>query len=70
VELDPITAVFYVTERDYARLKPGQEAALSTDAYPGESFSGRIVRIAPVFRESTRQARVELRVANPDLRLK
>jgi RND family efflux transporter MFP subunit len=70
VELDPIVAVFFVTERDYARLRAGQPAVLATDAYPGETFSGRIERIAPVFRESTRQARVELRVANPDRRLK
>ncbi len=70
VELDPITAVFFVTERDYALLRPGQDALLSTDAYPDASFRGRIERIAPVFRESTRQARVELRVDNPDLRLK
>jgi RND family efflux transporter MFP subunit len=70
VELDPITAVFFVTEQDYARLQPEQHVLLNTDAYPDESFDGRIVRIAPVFRESTRQARVELQVANPELRLK
>lgn len=70
VELDPAIAVFYVTERDYARLRPGQPATLSTDAFPGETFVGAIQRIAPVFRESTRQARVELRVANAELRLK
>jgi len=70
VELDPITAVFFVTERDYARLRPGQQARLATDAFPGETFSAVIQRIAPVFRESTRQARVELQVDNPGLRLK
>jgi RND family efflux transporter MFP subunit len=70
VDLDPIKAVFFVTETDYALLAPGQEAELATDAYPGEVFSGRIVRIAPVFREATRQARVELGVENPGLRLK
>lgn len=70
VELDPITAVFFVTERDYALLSPGQSARLATDAYPGEGFSGHIARIAPVFQESTRQARIELEVANPQLRLK
>ena len=70
VELDPITAVFFVTEQDYARLQPGQPVLLSTDAYPDESFDGQILRIAPVFRENTRQARVELHVANPELRLK
>jgi RND family efflux transporter MFP subunit len=70
VELDPITAVFFVTERDYAQLERGQRASLTTDAFPAETFHGRIQRIAPVFREATRQARVELRVPNPDLRLK
>lgn len=70
VELDPITAVFFVTERDYARLQTGQPASLATDAFPDERFSGTIERIAPVFSESTRQARVELRVGNPELRLK
>ncbi len=70
VELDPIQAVFFVTERDYAQLQPGQTALLSTDAFPGETFLGDIQRIAPVFREATRQARVELRVANPEQRLK
>ena len=70
VELDPIKAVFFVTERDYALLAPGQEAELRTDAFSGEVFGGKIVRIAPVFREATRQARVELRVDNPERRLK
>lgn len=70
VELDPIKVIFYVTERDYAQLRPGQQASLTTDAYPGESFPAGIVRISPVFRENTRQAQVELKVDNPDLRLK
>ena len=70
VELNPITAVFSVTERDYALLKTGQVVTLRTDTYPGEAFRGRIARIAPVFRESTRQARVEVDVDNSDLRLK
>lgn len=70
VELDPITGVIFVAEKDYGRLQPGQGVSLATDAYPGESFSGRIERIAPVFREATRQARVELSANNPDHRLK
>jgi RND family efflux transporter MFP subunit len=70
VELDPITAVFFVTERDYARLEVGQQATLGTDAWPGVDFAGSVQRISPVFSETTRQARVELRVDNPDQRLK
>jgi RND family efflux transporter MFP subunit len=43
---------------------------LTTDAYPGEEYAGRIDRIAPIFRKSTRQARVEMTVENPQYRLK
>jgi RND family efflux transporter MFP subunit len=70
VELHPIVGVVYVTERDYARLKPGQPVILTTEAFPGEQFAGRIERIAPVFRKSTRQARIEMTVDNPQHRLK
>ena len=70
VELDPIVGVVFVTERDYAYLEPGQLVSLHTDAYPGEPFTGRIDRIAPVFRKSTRQARIEMTVDNPQHRLK
>jgi RND family efflux transporter MFP subunit len=70
VELNPIIGVVFVTERDYANLKPGQLVALTTDAYPGETYSGRIDRIAPVFRKSTRQARIEMTIDNSQHRLK
>jgi len=70
VELNPIIGVVFVTERDYARLEPGQFVSLTTDAYPGEQYTGRIDRIAPVFRQSTRQARIEMTIDNPRHRLK
>lgn len=70
VELDPILGVIFVTEKDYVKLKPGREAFLSTDAYPGERFAARIHRISPVFRQNTRQAKVELTVDNSKQRLK
>jgi RND family efflux transporter MFP subunit len=70
VDLDPVVVVVYVTERDYADLAPGQVVQLSTDAFGDETFEGSVDRIAPVFREQSRQARVELRVPNPDGRLK
>jgi RND family efflux transporter MFP subunit len=70
VELNPIIGVVFVSERDYAYLKPGQFVSLITDAYPGEPYPGRIDRIAPVFRQSTRQARIEMTIDNLQQRLK
>ncbi len=70
VELDPLIAVFNVTEADYASLHQGQSVRLSTDAYASEEFAGSIERIAPVFSEDTRQARVEIKVPNISQKLK
>lgn len=70
VGLQPMVAVVFVPERDYARLAAGQVATISTDAYPGEFFTGTVARVAPVFSQNTRQVRVELEVENKDLRLK
>ncbi|UCH81618.1 MAG: efflux RND transporter periplasmic adaptor subunit [Nitrospiraceae bacterium] len=70
VELNPITGVIYVTEKDYARVHPDQSVTLTTDTFPEDVFTGQINRISPVFRETTRQARIELRIDNPQQRLK
>ena len=70
IDLDELTAVIFVIERDFAKIVSGQQAAISTDAYPGSVFPGRVARIAPQLQESSRQARVEIAVPNPDRRLK
>jgi RND family efflux transporter MFP subunit len=70
LENDPLVAVVYVIERDYPKIRIGQSATLTTDAYPGKTFAGSIQRIAPLIRETSRQARVEIEVANRDHLLK
>jgi RND family efflux transporter MFP subunit len=70
VDLDPVVVVVHVTEADYAELAPGIPVSVRTDAFSGETFSGEISRVAPVFRATSRQARVEMTVANADGRLK
>jgi RND family efflux transporter MFP subunit len=67
---NPLTAVVYVIERDYPKVTIGQQAIVTTDAYPGRTFAGSITRIAPLLKESSRQARLEIEVPNPDLTLK
>ena len=70
VDLEPLTAVVHVTEADYGLLAIGNRAEVTTDAYPGQRFHGMVSRIAPVFDERTRQARMELAIDNPDRLLK
>jgi multidrug efflux pump subunit AcrA (membrane-fusion protein) len=70
LENNPLTAVVYVIERDYPKVTIGQQAVVTTDAYPGRTFTGSITRIAPLLKESSRQARLEVEVPNADLTLK
>ena len=70
IQLQPILAVIHVTDKDYFRLKIGQPAWISGSAFPGQDFNGRIVRIAPLLQEASRQARVEIEVENPEKLLK
>ncbi len=70
VDINPLRAVVQVPERDYGRLRPGQTVSLQADAWPGESFVGEVSRVAPVFREASRQARVEIQVPNEEYRLR
>ncbi|MGE9289557.1 MAG: efflux RND transporter periplasmic adaptor subunit, partial [Puniceicoccales bacterium] len=70
VDLNPLLGVVRVTERDYPLISPGDRVMIRADAYPDEVFEGVVSRIAPVFSEESRQARVEFDVANEDQRLK
>jgi RND family efflux transporter MFP subunit len=70
IELQPITAVIHVTAGEYFRLRPAQSALIAGSAFPGKEFNGRIVRIAPLLQEASRQARVEVEVDNPEHLLK
>ncbi len=70
IDIASVTAVVHVVEREYSRMRVGHEASLSTDAFPGRTFSGKVVRMAPLLKETSRQARVEIDIKNPDLALK
>jgi len=70
LENDPLTAVIYAIERDYPKVKIGQQSIVTTDAYPDRTFTGSVVRIAPLLKESSRQARVEIEIPNSDQPLK
>ncbi len=70
LDIDSLTAVINVIEQDYSKITIGQKAALSIDAFPGESFRGKVIRIAPLLNEKSRQGRVEVEVPNPKNRLR
>lgn len=70
LDIHSVTAVIYVIERDYSLVTIGKEAVVKTDAFPGKEFAGRVVRVAPLLKETSRQARVEIEIPNSEGLLK
>ena len=70
LDISKLIAVIHVIEKDYFKLQPGQMAVITTDAMPGKSFSGEVKRIAPMLKEKSREARVEVEIDNPGMVLK
>lgn len=70
LDINTMIAAIHVIERDYPQIRIGQEASVTTDAFPGKFFSGKIVRIAPLLKETSREARIEIEVPNADGLLK
>ncbi len=55
---------------DVGRLRPGDPAQVTVDAYPGRNFNGRIDQILPQVDPTTRTVRVRLVFSNPGVVLK
>jgi multidrug efflux system membrane fusion protein len=68
--LDELYANFTVTEKDSGALKVGQIVRIKVDAYPGQSFEGKITTIEPQIMADTRNIRVQATIANPNHILK
>lgn len=66
LDIHSLTAVIHVIERDYPKVATGQEAMVTTDAFPTRTFTGKVLRVAPLLKETSREARVEIAVLNPD----
>lgn len=69
-DLSRVWVYAQVFQDDVGRLKPGDVATITVDAYPGQIFSGRIENILPQVDMATRTVRVRLAIANAGLKLK
>jgi RND family efflux transporter MFP subunit len=70
LDIGTLIAVINVIERDYPKIRLGLQATINTDAFPGQTFSGKVVRIAPLLMEKAREARVEIEIPNEQMLLK
>lgn len=59
-----------LVEKDIRRVETGAAAVVDVDAFPGETFNGRVARVSPVLDPATRTATMEIEIPNVDNRLK
>ena len=69
-DLSTVWVIGDLYQKDIAAVRPGQEAQVTTEAYPGETFIGRITYVSDVLDSTTRTAKVRSEVRNRDGRLK
>jgi membrane fusion protein, copper/silver efflux system len=69
-DLSKVWAYLDIYEKDIRFIKPGQTVAITADAYPGESFGGRVAFIDPTLDSQTRTVRVRVELNNAGGKLK
>jgi RND family efflux transporter MFP subunit len=70
VDIVHVRLVANIVEKDLKQIGVGDSARVEVDAYPGESFMGRIARLSPVLDPATRTAPIEIEIPNDQYRLK
>ena len=65
VDLSTVWIIASVNEKDFASVRVGSAASITTPAYPGRAWTGRVAYIQPQVDSTTRTAQARIEVANP-----
>ena len=69
-DLSDVWVLAQIFQNDSGKIKPGDPAEVTVDAYPGQVFRGRVDYLLPQLDLATRTLPVRLVFPNPDLRLR
>jgi RND family efflux transporter MFP subunit len=69
-DLSSVWVVGQVYEKDLGKIRVGSGASITSDAYPGRIFRGRVSYVDPKLDPATRTAQVRIELANPGQALK
>ena len=67
--IDPIFVDFTLPQKTIEQLQVGQVIQLTTDAFKGSKFSGKVTAISPKIDLNTRNVQIEALISNPDKKL-
>ena len=66
VDLRTLEAEVHIPEQDYAKVRVGEKAILTVDAFPEKPFLGEVERKSPVIDSRSGTAEVTIAVQNPE----
>lgn len=69
-DLSSLWACVHIFEKDLAAVRPGIEAVLKTQAFPGQEYRGFLLLVGAVMDDKTRTVEGRIEVANPGGRLR
>jgi RND family efflux transporter MFP subunit len=69
-DLSSVWVIGQVYEKDLGKIRVGGEATVTTEAYQGRIFRGRVSYVDPTLDPSTRTAQLRIELANPRQALK
>ena len=69
-DLSTVWVIGQVYEKDLALVRVGSGASVTSDAYPGRVFRGRVTYVDPQLDPATRTAQARIELANPGQALK
>lgn len=70
VSISPMIIEAQVPESNIARIRRGATVNVTVDSLPGQNFTGRVMRIAPLLDAQTRNGLVEIEIPNRNGTLK
>jgi membrane fusion protein (multidrug efflux system) len=69
LDLSTVEVRASLPEQHFDRVEPGQTLQVTTPAYPGETFEGRVTLRAPEIDQGTRNFEIRAEIDNSDARL-
>ncbi len=70
VQINQLKALVGISASYFPQIKKGMKAIIASDIYPDQTFIGEIYNIYPTIDDATKTFTIEVKVNNPDLKLR
>ena len=70
MQLDVLNVEIDVNEKEISKIKKGQKAEITFDAYPDKKYTGTVESIEPILSTLSRTVKVKIKTENKDLLIK